>query len=61
MGNYTELLKWLLVIGEAVRDLAAKEEGLTPEEFSKMRAEIETQRDASVGDIIKGLREMLAP
>jgi hypothetical protein len=61
MGAYTDLLKWLLVLAEIVRDLAVKEEGLSDEEFSKMRAEIEAKRDATVDSIIKLLREKLAP
>ena len=61
MGAYTDLLKWLLVLAEIVRDLAVKEEGLSDEEFSNMRAEIEAKRDATVDSIIKLLREKLAP
>lgn len=61
MGTYTEFLKWLLIIGEVVRDLAMTEEGMTPEEYATMRAEIEKKRDATVAGIIKGLREKLQP
>ncbi len=61
MKPYTDLLKWLLILVETVRDLATKEEGLTDEEFSKLRSEIEAKRDATVDGILKALRAKLAP